>query len=230
MIISHSHRFIFIKSHKTAGTSIEAALSQHCSGDDIITPLDDYRFNRDENGNWIHHSLNAGDYRQHDHALTIKNSLPAEIWDDYFKFSIARNPWDRAVSFFFWEKRRDPAIEPRKRLRHYLGFPFDVLGETKRLFSEYIKGAWTTNDDFYLIDDRLCTDFIIRYERLAQDFREVCNSIGLPEIELPMLKSNIRKKKHHYSAYYDEESQAIVAERHKHDIALFGYQFERPGP
>ncbi len=112
MIISHTHKFIFIKSWKTAGTSIEAALSEYCSGEDIVTPLGDYDFNRSGEGEWIHKSLNAGDFKQHDYAQTIKDKLPPEIWQTYFKFSIARNPWDRAVSFFFWEKRRDPLSRP----------------------------------------------------------------------------------------------------------------------
>ena len=39
MIISHKHRFIFIKTRKTAGTSIEIFLSQFCDKDDILTPI-----------------------------------------------------------------------------------------------------------------------------------------------------------------------------------------------
>lgn len=39
MIISHKHRFIFIKTRKTAGTSIEISLARYCGPDDIITPI-----------------------------------------------------------------------------------------------------------------------------------------------------------------------------------------------
>src|SRR5689334_7330747 len=39
MIVSHTHKFIFLKTKKTAGTSIELALSELCGPADVITPL-----------------------------------------------------------------------------------------------------------------------------------------------------------------------------------------------
>lgn len=39
MIVSHKHRFIFIKTRKTAGTSIEISLSRYCGESDILTPI-----------------------------------------------------------------------------------------------------------------------------------------------------------------------------------------------
>jgi len=227
MIISHSHKSIFIKSIKTAGTSIEAALSNYCGGDDVVTPLGDYWFNRDEVGRWIHRSMNAAGFQQHDLAITIKNKVSPGIWDNYFKFSVARNPWDRVVSLFAWEARNKESFRPRKCFYHHLGVPFDELREIKKLFSKFVKqGKWETNDPFYIIDGRLCVDFIIRYENLIGDVNEVCKKTGLPEIDLPRLKTGLRKG-YHYSEYYDEDTKAIVAERHKNDIRLFGYKFER---
>jgi len=39
MIICHERRFIFVKSHKTAGTSVEIALAGLCGAGDVITKI-----------------------------------------------------------------------------------------------------------------------------------------------------------------------------------------------
>jgi hypothetical protein len=227
MIISHTHRYIFIKSYKTAGTSLEAALSGHCGGEDVVTSLGDYKFNRDETGAWVHHAMNEGNFKQHDEAETIRCQVPEDVWNNYLKFSIARNPWDRAVSLFYWEKKRKPSAPVKKRFYHYLGVPFNEFAQTKRGFSAFIKGEnWGNNDAFYVKDGELCVDFIIRYERLNEDFAQLCEKLGLPNMPIPQLKAGIRAKGHHYSELYDEETQAIVAARHINDIQLLGYQFE----
>jgi hypothetical protein len=225
VIVSHTHKYIFIKSLKTAGTSLEAALSQHCSENDMVTPLGDYWFNRDERGKWIHSSMNAEGFSQHDPAADVRRKVPPQIWEQYFKFSITRNPWDRVVSLYSWEARNRVELKPSRRLYHRLGVPFNEFRETRKLFGAFVAGDWTTNDRFYLIDGQLCLDFVIRYEHLAQDFEEVCRRVGLPRLSLPHLKAGLRQGEHAYTEYYDDASREIVAGRHEHDIRLFGYEF-----
>ena len=227
MIISHSHRYIFIKSEKTAGTSVEAALSKHCSNEDMVTPLGDYWFNRDERGEWIHSAMNAEGFFQHDSAADVMRKVSPKIWNEYFKFSITRNPWDRVVSDYSWQARNRPEMKPVKRWHHRLGVPFDEFRETTALFRRFVAGDWKTNDRFYVKDGMLCVDFVIRFERLGDDLAEVCRRVGLPVLVLPRLKSGLRQGAHPYVEYYDEPSKAIVAKRHHNDIRLFGYEFPR---
>jgi hypothetical protein len=94
------------------------------------------------------------------------------------------------------------------------------------LFHQFVAGNdWTNNDRFYVMDGTLCVDYMIRYERLSDDLAEICRRVGLPAITLPHLKSGMREGGHPYAEYYDEASKVIVAERHHHDIRLFGYRF-----
>jgi len=225
VIISHTHRYIFIKSEKTAGTSIEAALSQHCGDSDMVTPLGDYWFNRDERGQWIHSAMNAEGFFQHDPAAEVRRKIPTEVWDKYFKFSIVRNPWDRVVSLFSWEARNKPELRPVRKLHHKLGVPFDEFAETTRLFRDFVAGDWSTNDRIYHLDDQLCVDYVIRYEALAEGLDEVCRRVGIPSVELPRLKAGLRTQGRSYTEYYDDASRETVARRHHRDIELFGYTF-----
>ena len=39
MIICHKHKFIFVKTRKTAGSSVEIFLSKYCGPSCVITPL-----------------------------------------------------------------------------------------------------------------------------------------------------------------------------------------------
>lgn len=254
MIISHTQKFIFIKSLKTAGTSIEAALSQHCGGNDVVVPINAFGHNRDEKGELVHRGMNADEiYRkigQHVDASTIRSREPTEVWNNYFKFSITRNPWDRALSYFFWDRRKDPALKPRKRFYHYLGVPFDEFVLIKDQFSRFVRekalaqanderyfvsdgpkryrvpaeGFLENNDRFYVIDNQLCADFVIRYEHLEEDYNEVCRRVGIPATGLPHLKTGIRKQARPVSDYYDRETRDIVGDLHGNDLRFFGYK------
>ena len=44
MIISHKHKFIFIKTRKTAGTTIEYNLSKYLGSEDIIAPSEQVNY------------------------------------------------------------------------------------------------------------------------------------------------------------------------------------------
>lgn len=220
MIVSHSRRFIFLKSRKTAGTSLETALSNFCSGDDIVTPLGDYEFNKDRTGKWQHKTMNAVGFEQHDDASTIRGKIDPKAWDGYHKFSITRNPWDRVVSLFTWRtrnQRRAAGAADSDKPAH--------IDNLRRDFSHYVRTDWETNDAFYFLDDRLCTDQMLRYEQLQDDVAALCHKLGLPHIELPRLKTGFRSDLH-YSMYYDDETKAVVAARHARDIEEFGYRFE----
>ncbi|HAT65443.1 MAG TPA: hypothetical protein DCS66_12720, partial [Flavobacteriaceae bacterium] len=124
MIISHKLKVIFIKTKKVAGTSFEIALSKYCGDRDILTPIsaDDEQLRKDmgyicaQNYKKLHQPHNevkfsnlfTNDIKEdifynHMDALSIKKLIPSDIWDNYLKVSIVRDPCEVVLSRYFYD-------------------------------------------------------------------------------------------------------------------------------
>jgi Sulfotransferase family len=227
-IISHEHRFIFLKTKKTAGTSIELALSQLCGPDDIIAPLTaiDEALRASGRGaqNWRRHGwwqsprplwerrwfkLGPPDYGYYNHmtAAEVADYIGPKIWASYFKFAVDRNPWDRQVSHYHFRHRgskRPPAFD-------------EFLSRDRR--------ARLNNYEIYSIDRTPCVDFLGRFETLERDFAHVLRTLGIDvQPELPRSKSSFRPHKP-YQDYYDERTEKLIGDWYQSEIALLGYSF-----
>ena len=65
-------------------------------------------------------------------------------------------------------------------------------------------------------------NFIGRYENLENDFKTVCDRIGIQR-QLPHYKLTNHE---HYSRYYDEETIDLVSKKYADEISYFNYEFE----
>ena len=114
MIISHKHKFIFIKSPKAAGTSIQVVLEPFCGDDDIVTSMRPYEPPMSK-----YRPRNGDGWHSHLDAMQIVDRLPSDIWSSYFKFAFERNPWDRTISNYWFRRwgRGDNAKKMLDRMR-----------------------------------------------------------------------------------------------------------------
>ena len=221
MIISHKHKFIFFKTRKTAGSSIQVALGEHCGEDDIITGQ--YRKGVDDNSHSA--GLNMDKFftnHPHPEIVPTKTFLSDDIWNSYFKFAFVRNPYDIAVSRYHWERK--------KRNRS------DEVSIND--FRNWIDKGNLTPEDWlykYIVTDHCCEDeyckrnieldFIGRYENLNNDLDYICDKIGLPKLSLGFLKSGFRNKKTKYTDYYNDDIKDKVTKFFNIDLNLFNYGF-----
>jgi len=227
MIVSHRHRFIFVRTRKTAGTSVEIALSKFCGPDDVITrdaddalrrelgypgpqndggiPLSAYTFSE-----W-RRLLTRGErarFKNHTPAARIRSLVGAEIWHGYYKFAIERDPWDKAISLYYWRTRDQ---QPRPPLLQFL---------------QNVGARSLSNAHIYMIDGELGVDRIIAYENLASQLEEIRQQLRLPEpVTLPRAKSSHRTEKSHYSELIGEAERAVIDKACRREIELLGYQF-----
>lgn len=194
MIISHKHKFIFIKTFKTAGSSIEKYLYNYLDTNDILT------------GSKIDGipSINAKSVR-HRSASWIKEKYPTE-WKEYYKFAVDRNPWDVAVSWFFW-------------MKHAEQITYDS-------FDDFIKEANLSvfkNWNKYTIDNNIVVDKVLKYENLIEEIK----TIPVPynnELTYTFVKSGYRGDKD-YRKYYTKETLILIEKNFTEVINLFGYEF-----
>jgi hypothetical protein len=218
MIISHKHKFIFIKPTKVAGTSVEINLAKHCGDQDIITPITEYATGNDSSF-YLHNPRNFDGFYNHIPPDEIKRKIGDEIWNGYFKFSIIRNPWDIAVSRFCWNKKDDT----NKFIKFFLKF-FEKYDFKK--FIENYPERWTNNKFYLDADGNKYCDFYVKYEHLESDYNKVCQFIGIPYEKLPKTKDRLRKYKGNYKSYYNKYLRDIIARKFKIEIEKFGYKFD----
>lgn len=228
MIISHRYRLIFVKTRKTAGTSVQEAVASICGPDDIVTPTGisegDYRARhhrglptpilylrqeprRHRTSRIIRWALSCT--RIHDHMfLDELFALPeAQQWRNYFKFTVERNPWDKVVSRYFWKYR-----ERQKRP------DFESFVTKDKLNSDF---------NMYSLEGKLQVDYVCRYEQLNDGLSEVSKIIGHKIPPLSHFNASTRQSRD-YRTLYSATSRDRVAAHFAREIALFGYDFDSP--
>ena len=213
MIVSHRHRLIFLKTRKTAGTSVEIALSRICGSEDTITRLtdEDEELRRSLGGrgpqNFESPPLAAKAFN-HMLARGVRRIVGPEVWSDYFRFAIERNPWDLVVSQYYW------------RYRHEEAPPFDEF-----VRRPVVAKLADKNAGIYRLRGEIAVDRVLRFESLATDLAEVWAERALPGApELPHAKSYSRPARS-YRELYTDDTRDLVGSLFAGVVRDLGYEF-----
>jgi len=230
MILCHKYKFIFLRTMKTASTSTVIALSKFCGPDDIITPLlrKDTHIIKSLGYRGAQHYLTPireygkrevlkllvqrkrkRKFYNHIPAVKVRAFIGEQMWNSYYKFCFERNPWDRAISLYYWLYK----TEPRPAMSEFL--------ESPELLRLRTKGY-----DMYTIDGQIAVDRICRFENLHEELEAIRTQLGIPEeLVLPHAQSEFREDKRSYRDILNVKQQAKIAELFSEEIRLFGYEF-----
>lgn len=236
-MISHKFRCIFVHVPKTAGQSIERVfLRLHGLTWETRSPLL-LRHNRDRaKGPQRLAHLKAREY------VSLGYVQPQDC-DQYFKFAFVRNPWDRLVSEYHYNKHLYSTITFRRFVEESLSNVDDYSDRSRHITSQV---DYVTDED-----GRYNVDFIGRFETLADDFAAVARKLCLGSVTLghynqsqegvivrlwrrlwskrgPVSSSPMGPTvmNRHFQDYYNSELRDRVAEFYAEDIASFGYSFD----
>jgi hypothetical protein len=235
MILSHKNKFIFFKPLKSAGSSVELALTAYCGLDDVLTGSP---YQTEKELGYCSRNNRLG-YREVWHQHTPPSEFfsggnDPSMFYDYTKATVIRNPYDLVVSYFWWSFYAPDSHMKNHTLRPD---PMDNTRVLKTKFQSYVESSahfdksgnqqnvleWLSSRVNMFYSHHI--DVFIRYEFLRIDFSKFCGQIGLDPIALRNLKGEVRRSPLHYSDYYNDNSHEIVSENFKHILKDFEYNF-----
>lgn len=197
-MINHKYQCIFIHIQRTAGSHIE----QMIDGKD-----------------WWHKTV-----RKEKHLIASQaRELYKNYWNDYFKFSIVRNPWARIVSclkfpgHFGLNQSTDGKINLADYMKKY-NFPntveYDHRFHKPTDIPKGIEGCGYQN----ILNEKL--DFIATYENLQSDMEFIFSKIKLNK------KFKFKEgKSQNYQKYFTEESREEIEAMYYKDNQKYNYSF-----
>jgi hypothetical protein len=208
MIISYAYNFIFVRTRKTASSTIEDVLQSNLVPQDIRVSRKKLVDGQTKAELGVQHEEVAG-------HMTLKEIVPLvspQFWADSFKFSCERHPYEKAVS-----------------LAHYNWLRGENRGASRDMgFEDYLDRIVRRGNyrgfDHYSIDGEVAVDDFIRFETLLEDLQRIGRHLGLaiPD-ELPRKKTAQRKDRRPAHEILSDEQKQVVYANCREEFELFGY-------
>jgi hypothetical protein len=144
-------------------------------------------------------------------AFRLRRVLGQKRWERFGRLTVVRNPFERALSNFFWNTRNRPD-------------PEDLQAEVNR-YVALMPGWMLTNWQMYALGEEVLVDTFLRYETLEADFRKFVLSLGEEPPALPQEKTGHRPKAIHYRDILDPASRRHIEKWAGQELTLFSYEW-----
>lgn len=188
-IVSHQFGFIFCKTRKTAGTSLEVFLARRCGPSDIVTPI------RPPNPEHQPRNHGKGVFHNHMPMTRIRELLGADF-DRYFKFCVERHPVEKCISDYAMQTQSPEHRSP----------------SSPKSWDEYVKRRKFPMDyaKYTAPDGEVLVDKIYRYEELDMMLAELAGRFGWPNEPLNVYeKTGFRHQAPTVDEITEEDRQII---------------------
>lgn len=147
-------------------------------------------------------------------AKALKSQF-TNCWNNYFKFSIVRNPFNFEVSDYLWRT---------KLTSHYISFvDFLRLKASAQTTPHKLIPYPPTNWPIYTLNNDIALDFICTFENLSSDLSYLSNLLNIPALSYPLPRTKASKWSGHVSEFYNSEAVDLVYTLHAHELATFNY-------
>ena len=211
MLISRSKKFIFVHISKTAGSSIRKSFLPYT--ENSLFKLLSYFPKK------IGHPINIGPepLSAHSYAYDIQTFLGEKTFNSYFSFCFVRNPYERAVSQFYFLKNYSKGPDNHKLISR-LTTLYDFL-LYRDLYGLLIPQFNCISDP----QSNIIVDYVGRVESLTQSLTHIFHQL---KISAPpkLYKINTSNRPSVMEAL-DKNSIELINQRYQKDFESFGYDY-----
>lgn len=217
MGISNSKRFIYFVIPKTGSATIRNAIDKYR---DITHP--------------------TAIFSEHVTIERFLTSNYAHLFEQYYKFSFVRNPYDRLYSGFLQDSF---GVATMPHWRSAKGQIFAEIGTNfNRYIEDYVTRADIFNDPFWVHfcpmhafthrNGELVLDWLGKAESLEVDFRGLAKRLDLDigPLESRNVRGETANSNLKYMHHYNARSIEIVNSIYRNDFMYFGYDMFDPAP
>ena len=205
-MISVKNKFLFIHIPKTAGNSIQSVLKRY--SEDNIVRLTKFQDGIDR----FEIRNNHFDVTKHSTLAEYEKAIKPKLFNQLYKFTVIRNPWDRMISFYF---------SPHRRTEIWDESEFRALVDRVKTASEYLTLDYGFPGNNHLRWQGI--DYVLKFENIDDDFHTLCQLLNIKSVRLPKKNQSIRK---HYSYYYNPELIELIKQKFSDEIEIGNYEFE----
>lgn len=158
---------------------------------------------------------------EHKTAIEKKGELGENRWDKKFVFSFVRNPWDKVVSHYHFRVMTNQTGLGKNPLdfNTWVGLAY---GDKDTRYYDHPKMFMPQLDWLADNNGNMLVEYVGRFERLDEDFRNICTKINVSNCSLPHMKQS---KRSGYKEYYNNQSRKTIACWFQKDIEYFKYRF-----
>lgn len=211
-VLAHHGDAVFIWIPKSAGSSIQRALSAHrCL---ILLEADEVQRYFPQKG--------FVTFGHMDYARLVAEALvSARFHEASFKFTFVRDPFSRAVSLYrYFQKMHRCGINEQST---FLQFCQDLAGRVIDPIGLYNVQGWSQCQPQCRWLNHVQCDYVGRYESLQTDWQQICELLEIPVVPLPHVNKSRNSSIDDYRDLYCSETTDIVKSLYAEDFVAFGY-------
>jgi hypothetical protein len=156
-----------------------------------------------------------------DYSALVRHGYVSRKFDESaYKFTFVRNPYDRAVSLFYY-LRKYGILPPEETFLSFCRKLRDEGCEPIGLYN--VSGLSQCNPQVRWLEN-IDMDFVGRFESIREDSDRVFRELGLPDVHLPILNKTDHAS---YKECYCRESKEIVEKFYEEDFRILGYEYDQ---